>query len=158
MHLINSSLTVYFSIIVLIYWKLQGFRVVQLATLMHINRLVVEVRDNSSLFNISNLCPCQAWGQLYAWSNNFPKYLEKNIRVFAGGLVGKESTWNAGDPGSIPGRGRSPGEESTTHSSILAWRIPWTQGPSGLQSMGLQRVWHNLVTNPPPHLIEYQNT
>ena len=30
-----------------------------------------------------------------------------------------------------------------THSSILAWRIPWTEDPSGLQSMGLQRVGHN---------------
>jgi len=30
-----------------------------------------------------------------------------------------------------------------THSSVLAWRIPWTEEPSGLQSMGLQRVRHN---------------
>ena len=30
-----------------------------------------------------------------------------------------------------------------THSSILAWRIPWTEEPGGLQSMGLQRVRHN---------------
>ena len=29
------------------------------------------------------------------------------------------------------------------HSSILAWRIPWTEEPGGLQSMGLQRVGHN---------------
>ena len=33
-----------------------------------------------------------------------------------------------------------------THSSILAWRIPWTEEPGGLQSMGLQRVRHNQVT------------
>ena len=33
-----------------------------------------------------------------------------------------------------------------THSSILAWKIPWTEKPGGLQSMGLQRVGHNLVT------------
>ena len=31
-------------------------------------------------------------------------------------------------------------EEMTTHSRILAWRIPWTEEPGGLQSMGLQRV------------------
>ena len=31
-------------------------------------------------------------------------------------------------------------EEMVTHSSILAWRIPWTEGPGGLQSMRLQRV------------------
>ena len=33
-----------------------------------------------------------------------------------------------------------------THSSILAWRIPWTEEPGGLQSMGSQRVGHDLVT------------
>ena len=34
-------------------------------------------------------------------------------------------------------------EGMATHSSILAWRIPWTEEPGGLQSMGLQGVWHN---------------
>ena len=34
-----------------------------------------------------------------------------------------------------------------THSSILAWRIPWTEKPGGLQSMGLERVGHDRVTN-----------
>ena len=34
-----------------------------------------------------------------------------------------------------------------THSSVLAWRIPWTEEPGGLQSMGLQRVRHYWVTN-----------
>ena len=34
-----------------------------------------------------------------------------------------------------------------THSSILAWRIPWTEEPGGLQSKGLQRVGHSWVTN-----------
>ena len=38
----------------------------------------------------------------------------------------KKSTCNAGDLGLIPGLGRSPGEGKATHSSILAWRIPWT--------------------------------
>ena len=33
-----------------------------------------------------------------------------------------------------------------THSSILAWKIPWTEEPGGLQSMGSQRVGHNLAT------------
>ena len=89
-------------------------------------------------------------------------------------LVGKESTCNAGDPGLIPGSGRSPGEgigyslqyswvslvaqlvknppamqetwvrflgwkdplekEKATHSSILAWRIPWTWGHKELDT------------------------
>ena len=44
---------------------------------------------------------------------------------------------------------RSPGQEDplekamATHSSILAWRIPWTEEPGGLQSIGSQRVGHN---------------
>ena len=38
---------------------------------------------------------------------------------------------NAGDVGSIPGSGRSPAEEMATHSSILAWKIPWTEEPGG---------------------------
>ena len=38
-------------------------------------------------------------------------------------------------------------KEMATHSSILAWRIPWTEEPGGLQSMGLQRVGHNWVTS-----------
>ena len=35
-----------------------------------------------------------------------------------------------------------------THSNILAWRIPWTEEPGGLQSIGLQRVGHDWVTEP----------
>ena len=38
-------------------------------------------------------------------------------------------------------------KETATHSSILAWRIPWTEEPGGLQSMGLQRVGHDWITN-----------
>ena len=39
------------------------------------------------------------------------------------------------------------GEEMAAHSSILAWRIPWTEEPGGLQFKGLQRVKHNWGTN-----------
>ena len=45
---------------------------------------------------------------------------------------------NAGDTGSIPGSGNSLEKEMTTHSSAVAWEIPWTEQPGGLQSMGLQ--------------------
>ena len=51
----------------------------------------------------------------------------------------KKSACNAGDLGSIPGLGRSLEEEMATHSSILAWRIPWTEEPGGLQTMGSQK-------------------
>ena len=57
--------------------------------------------------------------------------------------VSKESACSAGVPGSIPGLGRSCGEEMATHSSILAWKISWTEETGGLQSMGSQRVRHD---------------
>ena len=37
-------------------------------------------------------------------------------------------------------------KEMAIHSNILAWEIPWTEKPSRLQSMGLQRIGHNLAT------------
>ena len=44
------------------------------------------------------------------------------------------------------GREDPLGEDMGTHSSSFAWRIPWTEEPGGLQSMGLQRVGHDLGT------------
>ena len=65
---------------------------------------------------------------------------------FPSGSVGKESTCcveDTGDEGSIPGLGRSPGGGQGNHSSILVWRIPWTEEPGGLQSIELQKVGHD---------------
>ena len=62
---------------------------------------------------------------------------------FPGGSDGKASTYNAGDPGSVPRLGRSLEKEMATHSSIPAWKIPWTEEPGRLQSMGSQRVRHD---------------
>ena len=50
---------------------------------------------------------------------------------FFHGSDGKESACSAGDPGS----GKSSGEENGNHSSILVWRIPWTEEPGGLLSI-----------------------
>ena len=68
------------------------------------------------------------------------------ILCFPGGSDGKES----GYLGSMLEAGvQSLGQqgplekEMATHSSILAWRIPWTEEPGGLQSLGLQRVGHD---------------
>ena len=48
--------------------------------------------------------------------------------------------------------GKDPLEKGIAmHSSILAWRIPWTEEPGELQSMGLQRVGQELVTNTHEH-------
>ena len=48
------------------------------------------------------------------------------------GSAGKESACNTGDLGSIPGSGTSLEKGMVTYSSILAWRIPWTEDPSSL--------------------------
>ena len=49
------------------------------------------------------------------------------------------------DAGSIPGSGRSPGEGMATHSSIPAWRIPCTEEPGRLQSMGSQSSFYKVL-------------
>ena len=67
----------------------------------------------------------------------------------------KESACNAGDLESIPESGRSLEKGMGMHSSILAWRIPWTEKPGRLQSMGWQRIRHDWAHNPlspPPGL------
>ena len=58
-------------------------------------------------------------------------------------LSGKDSACSVGDAGLIPELGRPLEKEMATHSSFLAWRIPWTEEPGGLQSLGLQRVGHD---------------
>ena len=62
---------------------------------------------------------------------------------FPGGSVDKESACSVGDVGSIPGSGRSPGGRRGNPLQYSCWRIPSTEEPGGLQSMGLQRVGHD---------------
>ena len=57
---------------------------------------------------------------------------------FSGVSVVKNLPANKGDADLIPGLGRSPGEGNGNHSSVLAWRVPWTEEPGGLQSIGSQ--------------------
>ena len=71
---------------------------------------------------------------------------------FPGGSVVKNPPAKAGDTGdagSVPVLRRYLGEETATHSSILAWRIPGTEEPGRLQSMGLKESgtrWSNQAT------------
>ena len=78
---------------------------------------------------------------------------------FPGGSDGKESSHNAWDLDSVPGLGRSSGEENATHSSILAWKIPWTEEFGGLQSKaivyGVTKSQNNWLTN--THTIALQD-
>ena len=74
-------------------------------------------------------------------------------------LVVKNPPASAGDirdMGLIPGSGRSLEEGMATHSSILAWRIPWTEEPGGLKSMVSQRIrhdWDDLAQHRPASFI-----
>ena len=63
---------------------------------------------------------------------------EGEIIGLPGGSAVKNPPANSGNLGSIPGLGRSPEEGKATHSSVLAWRIPWTEEPGGLQSIESQ--------------------
>ena len=65
---------------------------------------------------------------------------------FPGGSVGKDPS--AKQETRVPSLGQEDPleKEMTTHSSVLAWRIPWTEEPGGLQSTGSQRVGHDLTT------------
>ena len=62
---------------------------------------------------------------------------------FFGCSVVKNLSAKAGAIGSIPGSERSPGEGNGNHSSSLAWKIPGTEEPGGLTSVGLHRVGHD---------------
>ena len=66
---------------------------------------------------------------------NLPRY--HWLKNHSKDSTGKESTYSAGDTGDMGFK------EMVTHSSILAWKISWTEEPGGLQSMGSQRVGHD---------------
>ena len=75
-----------------------------------------------------------------------PPSAEPELTIYMGfpsGLAVKNLPANAGDAGSIPGGGRSPGHGNSNPLSILAWEIPWTEEPGGVQSLGLQRAGHD---------------
>ena len=84
------------------------------------------------------------------WNQNiwfFIYYLALLDLTYYGGSDGKASAYNAGDTGSIPGSGRSPGEGNGNPLQYSYKEVPWTEEPGGLQSMGSQRVGHNLATS-----------
>ena len=66
-----------------------------------------------------------------------------NLIDFPGSSDGKASAYSAGDPGSIPRSGRSPGEGNGNPFQYSSLEIPWTEEPGRPQSMGSQRVGHD---------------
>ena len=69
--------------------------------------------------------------------------MDRRASGFPGGLVVKNLPANAQDTDSILGQEDPLEKKMTTHSSILAWKISWTEEPGGLPSMGSHRVRHD---------------
>ena len=80
------------------------------------------------------------------WATSLSFFLFSFYRGFPGSSANKEYVCNARDPCSIPGSEDLLEKEMATHSSILAWRIPWTEEPGRLQAMGLQTIGHDWAT------------
>ena len=108
----------------------------------------------SHLYPVGRISPCP-----YPWAASvhpvihdsenvctFYTEIRRKGATYLAGSAAKNLPANAGDTGSIPGTGSSPGGGNGTHSSGLAWRIPWTEEPGGLRSMGSHRVRQDLVT------------
>ena len=68
---------------------------------------------------------------------NLIPWIYLSLLLFSGGSDGKASACNTGDLSSIPGLGRSPEKGLATHSSTLAWKIPWTVAWQALLPMGI---------------------
>ena len=81
--------------------------------------------------------PCSLW-----------YFVRADLASLSWWLSGKESTCNAGNTGLIPGSGRFLGKGNGNHSSILAQKIPWTEEPGGLPTIGSPRVRDIWATNP----------
>ena len=100
---------------------------------------------------LRGLCQAHDFGRVHDLNVCVPlKFLCGNSKFqkwgFPGGSVVKNPPANAediGDAGSIPGSRRYPGVGNGNPFSTLAWKIPLTEKPGGLQSIGLQRVGHD---------------
>ena len=73
-------------------------------------------------------------------------HLNKALYIFPCSSVGKESACNAGDPGLIPGSGRSPGEGNGNPLQYSCMENPMNRGPWQATVHGVARVRHDLVT------------
>ena len=99
---------------------------------------------------------CDSWGHK---ESDMTERLNWNwiTYVFPRWLNHKESACQAGDASSIPELGRSPTEGKATHSSILAWKIPWPEELTGYSLWGCKRARHYLVTNNKTSLPSFHN-
>ena len=110
-----------------------------------IPRAARQVRLSPQLLNLLTTTGESVWHSLRSHMMPLRPDTNKYIYIYIfydspGGSDSKASAYNAGDPGSVPGSGDLLEKEMATHSSTLAWKIPWMEEPGWLQSMGSQRV------------------
>ena len=105
------------------------------------NEIPINLVSSSGLPSIGSHGVGHDWSDLAAAA--------EKVKGFPHCSVSKESACSAGDLGAVPGSEDPLGNEMAPHSSILAWRIRWSEKPGGLQSVGSQ-VGHDLATTPPP--------
>ena len=91
-------------------------------------------RKVSMALNFDKLSPKIIFRNLYS-SRRLPQWLSDKENPCSSG--------DAGEAGLTLGQEDPLEEEMATHSSILAWKIPWLEEPGGLLSMGLQRIGHD---------------
>ena len=103
----------------------------------------IKFRKNIKWKKNDTLFYCSEKSDLLLW------YISLFLSGFLGGSVVNNLSTSAGDTGDtslIPASGNLLEEKMATHSSIPAWKIPWTEEPGGLQSTRSQRVGHDWVT------------
>ena len=124
--------------------------------------MVSNCQERSTLPNLVHVSYIGGGGELIEEKNSDLRVRQVNLQTLGqplavieslkrnaphSGSDGKKSACSVGDLGSIPGSGKSFGKENGNNSRIPVWRVPWTEEPGRLQSMGLQRVAHDLLTN-----------
>ena len=108
-----------------------------------------QIHEGCNTFFFETQIRSQSFWRQFFWimSGSHLNWRSLGISVgFPSGSDGKDSDYSAGELGSIPGvrgRGDPMDKGMVSHSSILAWRISWTEEPGGQQSMGSQRVGHD---------------
>ena len=101
-----------------------------------------DLKQSATCLIYSKLHPLLSFNILIESTAKHP-LIYTELYGFCGGSGGKESACKLGDLGSIPQLGRSPGERNGTHSSALAWKIPWTEEPGRLQSLSPTDPWNH---------------
>ena len=107
----------------------------------HINQVILKSNKNKRVWGIevNNIF---LGPRIYDYLNGGDKF-KLEVSLGAQMVKNKRYACNAGDLGLIPGLGRSSEKEMAAHSSSLACRSPWTEGPDGLQSMGSHGDGHD---------------